>query len=101
MRAKVSKKIAKARPNAAAAENRAYVPTERERAAMKKIALAQKAKPVPRLKVVSTEKAEQLSLDHPNYLAGNALLMDALGTHSTDFVNGLLEQLARTGAQDG
>jgi hypothetical protein len=57
--------------------------------------------PAPRMKVANGEKARTLSLHHPDKVVGYALLMAALGTADIDFVNGLLEQLARAGSQDG
>jgi hypothetical protein len=42
-----------------------------------------------------------ISPDHPNVLAGQALLMDALGTGNLDFYDGLLNQLATASSKGG
>jgi hypothetical protein len=51
------------------------------------------------MKVANSEKALAYSPHHPDMAIGWALLMEALGTADTDFVRGLLEQLANAGSQ--
>src|SRR5262245_48591977 len=69
-----------------------YVPTAAERTAIEKFLARNAAKPAPRLKIL--KEKPRIALDHPHELAGQALLMDALGTADLDFYRGLLTQLA-------
>ena len=57
--------------------------------------------PAPRLRVETGAKGTTLSVRHPNQLIGYALLKEALGTADSDFVSGLIEQLAKASSQDG
>jgi hypothetical protein len=60
------------------------------------------AKQAPRLKVVPTEKGTTtIAPIHPIKLAGQALLMDALGTADADFYGGLLDQLCDAASVGG
>src|SRR5215212_7988123 len=43
--------------------------------------------PSPRFKLEQTGRAKALALDHPDPAISSALLMEALGTASMDFVN--------------
>jgi hypothetical protein len=73
--------------------------TSRERTAIDKFLARNAANPAPRLKVLNEKQAVSISPDHPDKLAGQMLLMDALGTADLDFYNGLLGQLANAGSQ--
>jgi hypothetical protein len=70
--------------------------TPRERAAIEKFFAEREAHPSPRLKVSDNK----LSLEHPDQLIGQALLMEAIGTANSDFLHGLLTQLANAGSGD-
>jgi hypothetical protein len=70
--------------------------TLQERTAINKFLARNAAKPAPRFK---KEKGAGISLDHPNDLAGQALLMDALGTADLDFYRGLINQVASAGSR--
>src|SRR5215203_6863432 len=50
--------------------------------------------PSPRFKLEQTGRATALALDHPDPAISSALLMEALGTSSMDFVNPFVNQLA-------
>jgi hypothetical protein len=73
--------------------------TSRERTAIHKFLARNNANPAPRLKVLNEKQAVSIAPDHPDKLAGQMLLMDALGTADLDFFNGLLNQLASAGSQ--
>jgi hypothetical protein len=88
----------KPEPNAAKPK---YEPTSRERSAIDKFLARSAANPAPRLKVLNEKKAASIAPDHPDKLAGQMLLMDALGTGDLDFFNGLLHQLSSAGSQAG
>jgi hypothetical protein len=86
----------KARPEPEKAE---YQPTDREIAALEQhIAHVAAAPTAPRLKVTKGDKASTFGVDHPDKPLAYTLLMEALGTVSIDFVNGLLTQLANAGS---
>jgi hypothetical protein len=68
--------------------------TSQERTAIDKFLARNAANPAPRLKVLKGQ-AVTISPDHPDDLAGQMLLMDALGTGDLDFYHGLLDQLVR------
>jgi hypothetical protein len=51
--------------------------------------------PAPRFKIEGTGRTKKLVIDHPHLETGGRLLMEALGTASPDFVNSLIDQLAR------
>jgi hypothetical protein len=74
--------------------------TSQERTAINKFLARNAAKPAPRFKLLK-EKGAGISLDHPDYLVGQALLMDALGTADLDFYRGLIDQLANAGSLQG
>jgi hypothetical protein len=69
--------------------------TSRELAAIQKFLAEREAHPSPRLKLLDNN----VSLEHPNELIGHALLMEAVGTANSDFLNGLIRQLANAGSQ--
>jgi hypothetical protein len=70
--------------------------TSQERTAIDKFIARSAADPAPRLKVT---KGKEIAPHHPDALAGNMLLMDALGTGDLDFFNGLIGQLASASSQ--
>ena len=74
--------------------------TSQERTAINKFLARNAANPAPRLKVLKGQAAT-ISPDHPDRLAGQMLLMDALGTGDLDFYHGLLNQLATAGSKGG
>ena len=74
--------------------------TSQELTAIKKFVAQNAAKPAPRLKVLN-EKETTISPAHPDQLAGQALLMDALGTADLDFYAGLIDQLASAAWRKG
>ena len=55
--------------------------------------------PGPRVKVSEKDGVAQIATDHADLAVGQALLMRALGTTDTDFLDGLLRQLANAGTQ--
>jgi hypothetical protein len=64
--------------------------TESELSAIKKhLQRSESETPVPRIRV----SADGVSLDHPSEDIASVLLMEALGTASPDFVDGLVRQL--------
>jgi hypothetical protein len=68
-----------------------YRPTAKEDSAVQKvIARIKTASPTARVKVRHTK----ITIDHPNRIVGNLLTMGALGTIDSDFMNGVLCQLA-------
>jgi hypothetical protein len=73
----------------------AHTVTARERAAVEKFLAEREAHPSPRLKVSDN----RVSPDHPNEAIGRLLLMEAVGTANSDFLNGLIRQLANAGSQ--
>jgi hypothetical protein len=75
--------------------------TPRERTAIDKFLARDAANPAPRIKVLKEKKAVSISPDHPDKLAGQMLLMDALGTADLDFFNGILNQLGSAGSREG
>jgi len=70
-----------------------YEPTPEERAAADAIRACRMG--TPRVKASKTEAGVALSLDHPSKDYGQALLMRDLGTSDTDFLTGILNQLAK------
>jgi len=79
-------------PNAA----KPYDKTSQERTAIDRFLARYAANSAPRLKVT---KGKEIAPHHPDALAGQLLLMDALGTGDPEFYNGLIDQLARVGSQ--
>jgi len=80
--------------------NGEYEPTEREKTALDRYRAQKATAPAaPRMKVIDGKK--KVTLDHPDEPLAWALLREALGTVSLDFVNGLLKQLANAGSHRG
>ena len=76
-----------------------YEPTEREKTALDRYHAQKAAAPAaPRMKVTNGKKAATIAPDHPDVPLAYALLKEALGTVSDDFINGLLGQLANAGS---
>src|SRR5437879_2943057 len=88
----------KLKPNSVKQEHQL---TSRELTAIRKLVARNDAKPAPRLKVVPKEKGTTIAPAHPDSLAGQALLMDALGTADIDFYRGLLDQVAGAASAGG
>jgi hypothetical protein len=99
-RAAVEKCGAKKKPEPNAAKTYDKM-TAQERTAIDKFRARNAANPAPRLKVLNGKQAVSISLDHPDNLTGQMLLMDALGTADFDFFSGLLDQLASAGSKGG
>src|SRR5262249_40870193 len=72
--------------------------TAAERAALEKYLARDKAKPSVRFKVSKNGSVPQIEFDHPDKLIGSALLMDALATADGDFLNGIVDQIAKASA---
>jgi hypothetical protein len=68
------------------------------RTAIDKFLARNAANPAPRLKVLKGNVAK-IAPEHPDHLAGQMLLMDALGTGDLDFYHGLIDQLASACSQ--
>jgi hypothetical protein len=74
-----------------------YERTAQEKTALDQLAARVAAAPAaPRIKVTDGKNAPTIKPDHPDERLGYALLMEALGTVSVDFLVGLLDQLANT-----
>jgi hypothetical protein len=72
-----------------------YEPTPNERAVAEAyFARKKKSPPSPRRKVSMQGDVATISPDHPEAGIGHLLLMKALGTTESDFIDGLLAQLA-------
>ena len=72
-----------------------YEPTPHERAVAEAyFARKEKSPPSPRMKVSMQGDVATISPDHPEAGIGHLLLMKALGTTESDFIDGLLAQLA-------
>jgi hypothetical protein len=69
--------------------------TAAERTAMEKYLARLEAKPSVRLKVSKNGSDPQIELDHPDEPVGWALVMEALATADRDFLNGIVDQLAK------
>jgi hypothetical protein len=82
-------------PNAGKAK---YEPTAREKTALDQYVAHVKAAPAAPCIKVTDKKAPTIKPDHPDEPLGYALLMEALGTVSVDFMDGLLCQLATAGS---
>jgi hypothetical protein len=69
--------------------------TAAERTALKRHIARLEAKPSVRLKVSKDGSDPQIELDHPDKPVGWALVMDAFASTDRDFVNGIVDQLAK------
>jgi hypothetical protein len=76
-----------------------YEPTEREKTTLDRYRVQKATAPAaPRMKVTNDKKAATIAPDHPDQPLAYALLMEAIGTVTVDFGNGLLKQLANAGS---
>jgi hypothetical protein len=80
-----------------------YEPTENEQASLRKFQARRAARaPSPTLKVKKNGKAlASLQWEHADPATAQSLLLEAFGTAETDFLDGLLDQLANASAQKG
>jgi hypothetical protein len=79
-----------------AATKPGYIPTRKERAAIEKVINRyQTASPTPGLKILNN----QISIDHPDRLVGELLVMEALGASTLHFMYGMLKHMANAGSQ--
>jgi len=77
-----------------------YKPTPRERETVDAyFARRESQKPPPRIKVGGNKDEARLQIDHPDVAIGHVLLMEALGTAQSDFMDGLIKQLVNVGTQ--
>jgi hypothetical protein len=76
--------------------DKSYEPTADEKAALQ--AIREHKKKALRVKAVKTQTRTELSLDHPDPLHGQAVLMRALATGEVDFFAELLALLGRASA---
>jgi hypothetical protein len=81
-------------------EKKKYEPTECEKTALDRYRAQKATAPAaPRMQVTNGKKAATIAPDHPDVPLAYALLKEALGTVSVNFMNGLLSQLANAGSQ--
>jgi hypothetical protein len=74
-----------------------YEPTEREKTALDRYRAQKATAPAaPRMKVIDGKK--KVTPDHPDRPIADALLKEALGTVSDDFLSGLISQLVNAGS---
>src|SRR5262245_21031928 len=73
-------------------------PSSREQSAISTYLAPRTTDAAPRLKVLEDGNVRTISTDHPNGAIGHALLMEALGTADTDFLDGLVQQLVAIGS---
>jgi hypothetical protein len=99
--ARVGENLSNRKKPKPASEKAPYQPNEREKAALVRYAAGEaSSSAAPRMKKVTNgSTAPKVAPDHPDYELGYRLLMEALGTVSADFLNGLLQQLANAGSQ--
>jgi hypothetical protein len=72
-----------------------YEPTPYERRTLDAFHAKEKEKPpAPRIKVSEKNGVTQLVFDQPESAIAQARILEALGTHDFDFMNGLIDQLA-------
>jgi hypothetical protein len=75
-----------------------YEPTEREKTALDRYRAQKATAPAaPRMKVIDGKK--KVTPDHPDRPIADALLKEALGTVSDDFLSGLISQLVNAGSR--
>jgi hypothetical protein len=82
----------------AAAVAKRYQPTPEEIAAVGSIATRKKTRPpAPNLKISKVDKGGSVALDHPDRDTGWLMLVNALGTTTYEFADGLISQLLNVG----
>ena len=83
-----------------ATEASKYKPTEREQTILREFSERRDAELATQIKVVPNEKGGlTLEVNHEDIDVGHALLAEALGTANTDFIEGLVRQLADAGSR--
>ena len=81
-------------------EAKPYEPTAQDRAILEAQQRRRAAKPSrARIKVDEEGNTHRLGPDHPDAKIGTVRLMEAIGTGSFEFLDGLLSQLANAGSQ--
>ena len=81
-------------------EAKPYEPTAQDRAILEAQQRRRAAKPShSRIKVDEEGNTHRLGPDHPDAKIGTVRLMEAIGTGSFEFLDGLLSQLANAGSQ--
>ena len=94
--------MAKVKKSKRKSQDTEYQPTEQEKSALINQLNRRAASPeAPRIKVVKDEHGPAIDIDHPDRAIAYRLLMEALGTSNSDFLSGLLSQLANCGSRDG
>ncbi len=89
-----------ARKTKAIAKTENYEPTPRELATLRAyIARKEEAPSAPRMKLTKKNGKMSVTADHPEPAIGDLLLMEAIGTKDTDFLDGILGQLINVGTQ--
>jgi hypothetical protein len=84
----------------AAAEAPSYKRTEREQTLLRKFTERRDAELATQIKLVPNEKGGlTIEVNHEDIDVGYALLAEALGTANTDFIEGLVRQLADAGSR--
>ena len=73
--------------------------TEQERAALGRYSKRRKERSSVRLKLMRSDGAVTVGVDHPNESLRFALLMEAMGTADPDFMQGMVAQLANGGSE--
>ena len=100
---KIDKIAHQAGPTASPVPAKAYEPTARELEAVKAYYAhhRERKNPAPRVKLTVVGKVGNLDLDHPDPNLGATLLGQALGSADSEFVAGLISQLANAGSKAG
>lgn len=79
-----------------------YQPTDAERAAVGRYFEDKETKrPLPTLKVEATDGVGHIEVEHPDAETGFMLVQSAMGSSSTEFLNGLICQMANTSNATG
>ena len=79
---------------------KSYEPTPFERRTLDAFHAEEKEKPpAPRIKVSEKNGVTQLAFDHTESAITRAVILEALGTHDFDFMNGLVGQLANVASK--
>ena len=85
------------KPSKAVAET--YQPNAADKAALATYSARKAKRPPARIKVTKGKTGSSSASDHPDLACGTVALMDALGTSSTAFMDGLLSQITNVGSQ--
>jgi hypothetical protein len=76
-----------------------YKPKPADKAALMAYRVRQAKRPSARIKVARSGTGCSVAPDHPDLAFGTITLMNALGTTSTDFMDGLLKQITNAASQ--